>query len=92
MYIVKVNWVEQDGYYELHFEPYYEDLIIAKLTPSKDGEWIYVSNLLNVEYDEIYAASLQEAKEEIENKVEEHYQDQANYYDELLEKFKDRDN
>lgn len=87
----KVKWVENEGVHELHFEPFYDDEILVKMVLIKDGEWEYVSNLLKVEDDTIYADDLNEAKDEIERKVAEYYQDQANYFDDLLDKFEERE-
>ena len=53
------------GVYELHFTQFYDDEIILKLVQDKDDSenYIYVSELLNVEHDEILAESIEDAME-----------------------------
>lgn len=85
------HWIEQNGFYDLHFEPYYDDEIILRFFQDDEDStcfW-YVSNMLNVEDDCIYAESIEDEIEDFEYKVKEYFQDQINYYDELLEKFEE---
>lgn len=50
---------------------------------------IYVSELLNVEHDEILAESIEDAMEQFEDMVVDHIQQQISYYDEMLDKFQE---
>jgi len=85
------HWYEENGVYELHFTHFYNDEVILKFVQDKDDPetfW-FVSDLLNVESDCIYADSIEGAKEESEEKVIEHIEDQIAYYEEMLEKFEE---
>lgn len=84
-------WLVNDDVYELHFTQFYDDEIILKFIQDKnDSEnYIYVSELLNVEYDDILADSIDDAMEQFEDMVVDHIQEQISYYDEMLDKFQD---
>lgn len=75
--------------FELHFTHFYDDEVILKFMQDKDDleNYIYVSQLLNVEHDEIQADSVDDAMEQFEDMVAEHIQEQINYYKRMLEKF-----
>ncbi len=86
------HWVHADNdVYELHFTHFYDDKAILKFAEDKDEDetFVYVSDLLKVEEAYLYADSIEEAKEEFEEKVIEHIEDQIAYYEEILEKFKE---
>ena len=84
-------WLKNDDVYELHFTQFYDDEIILKFVQDKnDSEnYIYVSDLLNVEHDEILADSIEDAMEQFEDMVVDHIQEQISYYDEMLDKFQE---
>lgn len=85
------QWAENDGCYELHFERYYDDDIILKFCQDKEDAncfW-YVSDMLKVEQDCVWTDNIDEAKEDFEYKISEYFQDQINYYDDLLKKFEE---
>ena len=87
------EWIKNNDCccWELHFHPYNNDEILLKFCVDKNDHtcfW-YVSDLLNVEEDCIWANSIEDAKEDFEYKISEYYQDQINYYDELLDKFEE---
>ena len=84
-------WLENDNAYELHFTQFYDDEIILKFVQDKDDSenCIYVSELLNVEHDEIQAESVEDAMEQFEDMVIEHIQQEISYYEETLEKFQE---
>lgn len=84
-------WLLNDDVYELHFTHFYDDEIILKFIQDKnDSEnYIYVSELLNVEYDDILADSIEDAMEQFEDMVVDHIQEQISYYDEMLDKFQE---
>ncbi len=75
----------------MHFTQFYDDEIILKFIQDKDNleNYIYVSELLNVEYDEILAESIEDAMEQFEYMVVDHIQEQINYYDEMLDRFQE---
>lgn len=60
-------WLVNDDAYELHFTQFYDDEIILKFIQNKDDSenYNYVSDLLNIEHDEIQADSLEDAMEKI---------------------------
>lgn len=84
-------WLVNDDVYELHFTQFYDDEIILKFVQDKDDSenYIYVSDLLNVEYDEILAESIEDAMEQFEDIVVDYIQEQISYYDEMLDKFQE---
>ena len=84
-------WSVKDGVYELHFTQFYDDEIILKFIQDKDDSenYIYVSDLLNVEYDEEFAESVEDAMDQFENKVIDYIQEQISYYEEMLDKFQE---
>lgn len=50
-------WLVNDNVYELHFTQFYDDEVILKFIQDKEDleSYIYVSDLLKVEHDEILA-------------------------------------
>lgn len=84
-------WLLNDDVYELHFTQFYDDEIILKFIQDKDNleNYIYVSDLLNVEHDEILAESIEDAMEQFEDMVVDHIQEQISFYDEMLDKFQE---
>lgn len=84
-------WLKIEDVYELHFTQFYDDEIILKFIQDKDdlGNYIYVSNLLNVQHDEILAESIEDAMEQFEDMIVEHIKDQIAYYGDMLGKFQE---
>lgn len=84
-------WLENDELYELHYTRFCDDEIILKFIQDKnDSEsYIYVSELLNVEHDEEFAESIEDAMEQFEYMVVDHIQEQISYYEEMLDKFQE---
>lgn len=84
-------WINNENVYELHFEPFYDDEIILKFIQDKEDSsvFIYVSDMLNVEHDEIISDSVEDAMEEFEYMIEEYLKGEIDYYEELLRKFKE---
>lgn len=82
-------WLVNDNIYELHFIQFYDDEIILKFVQDKEDleNYIYVSDLLNVEHDEIQAGSIEDAMEQFEDMVVEHFNDEISYYEDMLNKF-----
>lgn len=84
-------WLLNDGVYELHFTQFYDDEIILKFIQDKnDSEnYIYVSELLNVEHDKEFAESIEDAMEQFEYMVVDYIQEKISYYEEMLDKFQE---
>lgn len=84
-------WLKNDNVYELHFTQFYDDEIILKFIQGKNNRenYIYVSDLLNVELDWIIAESIEDAMEQFENMVVDHIKEQIEYYDEMLNRFQE---
>lgn len=84
-------WLVNDDVYELHFTYFYDDEIILKFIQDKnDSEnYIYVSDLLNVEHDDILAESIEDAMEQFEYMVIDYIKEKIAYYDEMLDKFQE---
>lgn len=84
-------WLLNNDVYELHFTQFYNDEIIIKFVQDKDNSenYIYVSDLLNVEHDEEYAESVEDAMEQFEYMVIDYIKEKIAYYDEMLDKFQE---
>ena len=63
-------WLLNDDVYELHFTQFYDEIILKFIQDKEDSEnYIYVSDLLNVEHDEEFARSIGDAMEQFEDMV-----------------------
>lgn len=84
-------WLLNDDVYELHFTQFYDDEIILKFVQDKDDleNYIYVSELLNVEHDEEFAESIEDVMEQFEDMIVDHIQEQISYYEDMLDKFQE---
>lgn len=82
-------WLVNGDVFELHFTHFYDDEIILKFIQDKDNSenYIYVSDLLNVEHDETQADTVEDVMEQFEDMVIDHIQEQICYYEEMLDKF-----
>lgn len=82
-------WLKNNNVYELHFIQFYDDEIILKFIQDKNNleNYICVSELLNVEHNEIWAESIEDVMEQFEDMVTDHIKDKIAYYDEMLDKF-----
>lgn len=85
-------WLLNNNVYELHFIQFYGDKIILKFIQDKDDSenYIYVSDLLNVEHDEEFAESIKDAMEQFEDMVIDYIKERIAYYDEMLDKFQEK--
>ena len=83
-------WLANDNVFELHFK-HYDDEVILKVVKDKyiPENYIYVSDFLKVEYDEIYADSVDDAMEQFEDMIIDYIEDKISYYEEMLEKFQE---
>ncbi len=80
--------------YRLHFSQFYEnddENIIAGFVQDEtdDNVYIYASKELNVEYDMIIADSVEDAKQQIEDMLIEHWNDEIIYFNERIRAFQD---
>lgn len=84
-------WLVNNDVYELHFTHFYDDEIILKFIQDKNNSenYIYVSDLLNVEHDEEFAESVEDAMEQFEDMVIGYIKENIAYYDEMLDKFQE---
>lgn len=84
-------WLKSNEVYELHFTQFYDDEIIFKFIQDKEDSenYIYVSELLNVEHDELLAESIEDAMEQFEYMVIDYIKEKIAYYDEMLDKFQE---
>ena len=82
-------WLINNDVYELHLYIFNNDKIILKFIQDKNNStnYIYVSELLNVEHNEIIADSIEEAMQQFEDMMIEHIQKKIFYYEEILENF-----
>lgn len=82
------RWEQYGNEYNLYFTPFYDEKLIA--TISRDG---YGDLSLNCELskseDEYLCGDLEEAKDEVETMIEDHYRSEMEYNAELLFKFKE---
>lgn len=83
-------WLKNNDIYELHFTQFYDEEIILKFVQDKGNSenYPYVSELLNVEDNEILAESIEDAMEQFEDMVEDHIKEQISYYDDMLKSFR----
>lgn len=83
--------------YKLHFSQFYEEEnenVVAGFVQDETDEnvYIYVSEELNVEYDTIIADSIEDAKQQIEDILVEHWKDEIDYLENRIKAFQDEEN
>ena len=83
------RWKQNGDKYELYFTPFYEDEKVAELFKDEDGDWCYSSSVTNTTEEFISAGKryLNDAKIEVEDAIYKHYEDERNYYQDILDKF-----
>lgn len=82
--------VEYTGlFFDLFFAPYGNDEKAAELFCEEDGGWCYSSELLDAHSEYIGSDSLEDAKADVEKIIEDYYEDQRNYYQDLLDRFRE---
>lgn len=86
------HWEKDNDTYKLFFRPFDEDECILSFTQDKEDPsfYNYTSETLSVEDDFIDATSPEDAMEQFEEMIAEHYQDESNYYNTLLNSFKEK--
>ena len=82
-------WREENGKHVLYFEPFCEEEKIAEITYEEDGGWVYSSELLLAQNEYLGSDDLEMAKRDVEMLILEHYENELNYYQELLDSFKE---
>lgn len=86
----KYAWWETDGDVQrLYFEQFYDGEEIACLNRGYENDWFYNCEMLGDYEDYLCDAvtSEQEAKQMICDKIISHWEDQRDYYNDMLEKF-----
>lgn len=83
--------------YKLHFSQFYEEEnenVVAGFVQDETDEnvYIYVSEELNVEYDIIIADSIEDAKQQIEDMLVEHWEDEIDCLENRIKAFQDEEN
>lgn len=83
--------------YKLHFSQFYEEEnenVVARFVQDETDEnvYLYVSEELNVEYDTIIADSIEDAKQQIEDMLVEHWKDEIDYLENRIKAFQDDEN
>lgn len=83
--------------YKLHFSQFYEEEnenVVARFVQDETNEnvYLYVSEELNVEYDTIIADSIEDAKQQIEDMLVEHWKDEIDYLENRIKAFQDDEN
>lgn len=83
--------------YKLHFSQFYEEEnenVVAKFVQNETDEnvYIYASEELNVECDTIIADSIEDAKQQIEDMLVEHWEDEIDYLENRIKAFQDDEN
>jgi len=84
------QWEEVEGVHFLSFEPFYEEIVPAKVFEDDDGGWCYSSKVLGAENEYLGSNTLDEAKGEVEDLISEYYHDQIDYYTALSKEFDER--
>ena len=82
-------WAQNGDCYELRFTKFYDEETVLKFVPDpkEANSYVYVSEDLHVEYDYIYAESINEAKQELEDIYRSHLEDEAEYWSDMLKKW-----
>lgn len=79
--------VDDNNVYELHSTCFNQDEIVLKFIQDKDDveNYIYTSEILQVEYDDLFAFSIDEAMEQFEDMFIDYIQEKVFYYEDVLE-------
>jgi len=79
--------------YKLHFSQFYEEddekNVVAGFVQDETDEniFIYVSKELNVEYDTLFADSIEDAKHQIEEMLIDHWNEEIDYLENRIKSF-----
>ena len=92
------QWVEtkKNGYgkqcYELYFTEFYDDMMLAGVVKDHedDSTYIYVSPELNVEFETLEATSIENAQQQIEEMLIEHWENEIATLETQIKNFRGR--
>lgn len=79
--------------YILYFKSFYDEEELLRFAKDKNGDYIYSSDILNVEDDYLDCEkedSIEYIKYICEEMIKEHYEDEISYHEELLRLFKEQ--
>ena len=81
--------INEDNIYELHSTYFNEDQIVLNFTIDENDleNYIYSSELLQVENEDIFAFSIDKAMEQFENIYIDYIQEKIFYYEDILKEF-----
>ena len=84
----------REEWHELRFSPFYEDddEVIASFVQDEmdDKVFYYISEELSVDDDLLWADSIEDAKQQIEDMLIEHWKDEIEYLEERLKEFQEK--
>lgn len=81
-------WLEELHKDVLYYVPFYDEVRLAELFHEEDGGWCYSSKLLNADKEYLGSDSEEEARQEVEDLIIEHFEDEIEYNKHLLKSFK----
>ena len=81
------QWLEEVDKDVLYFTPFYEEVRLVELFQEEDGGWCYSSDLLDADREYLGSDSLDDARQEVEDLIEEHFENEVSYYQVLLDCF-----
>lgn len=86
---------EKEKNYKLHFRRFYEDEIIVTILPDEDDGTFYafyaLENVYESDFDSLNAETIEEAKAEVEERIVDLTQEQIEYLQSWIHKFKSTD-
>lgn len=87
-------WRTEDNKKVLIFTPFYDEEVVAEIFKDEDGDWCYTSSLLNE--SDMYLCERDicehDAKLEVEEMIYGHYQDERDYFQDMMDKFSGEEN
>lgn len=83
-----------EEWHELRFSPFYEDddEVIASFVQDEEDDKVfyYISEELSVDDDLLWADSIEDAKQQIEDMLIEHWKDEIGYLEDRLKEFQEK--
>lgn len=84
-----------EEWHKLHFSEHYEEddeNVIASFVQDEEDDkaFYYISEELNADNDILWADSIEEAKQQIEDMLIEHWKDEIEYLEERLKEFQEK--
>ncbi|WES36041.1 hypothetical protein P0092_09285 [Ruminiclostridium papyrosolvens DSM 2782] len=73
----------------MYFRPFYDDEKVAELFKDEDGDWCYSSPVTDSTEEFVSDGNrcLHDVKIEVEDAIYKHYEDERNYYQDILDRF-----